>query len=173
MRQKRKQAGFTLIEVIAVLVIIGIMAVGLSMGLVRGVENFIIAGQATQISQQAQVAMARMKKELMDATAIATANATQIAYTAADGTAYSIQNANNEIQLGPADAMHTLMNNINTASTSFAFLQNNGAPWTSANNFNDLAQIRVKIKTNSPSLDFETTINPRATETLNTPRLNN
>lgn len=172
MRPKRKQAGFTLIEVIAVLVIIGIMAVGLSMGLVRGVENFIIAGQATQISQQAQVAMARMKKELMEATAITTANATQIGYTYADGTAYSIQNANNEIQLGPVGATQMLMNNINTASTSFAFLQNNGAPWTSANNFDDLAQIRVKITTNSPSLEFETTINPRQTVTLNAPSLN-
>ena len=79
---RKNQSGFTLIEAIAVLVIVGILAVGLSMGLVKGVQDYIFASEATQLSQKAQVALARIDKELIDVTAIySTTSSTQVDYT--------------------------------------------------------------------------------------------
>jgi prepilin-type N-terminal cleavage/methylation domain-containing protein len=58
--------GFTLIEVIASLLLMGILAAVAGMGIVTGVQGYLLASENTAISQKAQAALGRLTRELQD-----------------------------------------------------------------------------------------------------------
>ena len=62
------QAGFTLIEVVASLLIVGILGAIAGMGLVTGLRGYMQAKENGHLAQKAQIAMARIKRELMEIT---------------------------------------------------------------------------------------------------------
>jgi prepilin-type N-terminal cleavage/methylation domain-containing protein len=192
---KKNQSGFTLIEAIAVLVIVGILAVGLSMGLVKGVQDYIFASEATQLSQKAQVALARIDKELIDVTAVSSISSSQVDYTRPysppscqlpAGCRYRIimqTNPNKIFLVGISPAFSAvLVDNVATYTglgndVFLAFYNYSGTAWNppADNNVNDLAQIMVKLSLtygSNQTLSFNTTINPRQGSNLNAPRLN-
>jgi prepilin-type N-terminal cleavage/methylation domain-containing protein len=192
MLTNKNQSGFTLIEAIAVLVIVGILAVGLSMGLVKGVQDYIFASEATQLSQKAQVALARIDKELIDLMAVSSVSSSQVDYTRpysppscqqSAGCQYRIQLLNNQILLGigPTYSMQVLIDNVAAypaGSNFLAFKNISGADWSlepPGNTVNNLAQIRVILILtygSNQTLTFNTYINPRQGSNLNAPRLN-
>ena len=186
---KNNQLGFTLIEAIAVLVIMGILAVGLSIGLVQGVQNYVFASEATHLSQKAQVALARIDKELIDVTAISAISASQVDYTRPYsppscqrvlGCQFRIQMLNdNKIYLqgiNPAFDQQVLINNV--AAYTLTFNNYAGTAWsieTPDNTVNNLAQISVSLILtygSNQTLNFNTSINPRQGSNLNAPKLN-
>jgi prepilin-type N-terminal cleavage/methylation domain-containing protein len=61
-----KQNGFTLIELIAVLVLVGIMAAIAGFGIVAGVRGYLMGFENAQISQKAQLTMTRLTREIME-----------------------------------------------------------------------------------------------------------
>ena len=144
--------GFSLIEVIAVLVIMGILAVGLSIGLIKGVEQYLFASEATQLSQKAQLAMARIKKELTEAIEISAISGSAITYK--------------RLYSPPAGVFLTFRD--------FSVPE---AAWTveTGNTVNDLAKVQVVLVMtygSSNTIKFEATINPRQGSKLNAPNLN-
>jgi prepilin-type N-terminal cleavage/methylation domain-containing protein len=173
----KKEAGFTLIEMIASLVILGILAIALSSAIMYGVGNLIYTREADQLSQKAQLAMARLDRELVDVRAISSVSANQINYTlSSDGNQYTILMANGQITLQQgANTAWPLVGGIYTNNGDTAFLTYyyaNGSNWSveSNNTINQLSLINVAIalsfqqsgqlKYNMP-LRFNTTINPR------------
>jgi prepilin-type N-terminal cleavage/methylation domain-containing protein len=188
---KNNESGFTLIEAIVVIVLMGILAVGLSLGIVKGVQNYIFARDATQLSQKAQLALARIDKELIDVTAITSISSSQVDYTRpysppscqlSSGCQYRIQMQNNQILLqgiSPAFNQKVLINNVATYSGGDVFLTFNnfaGATWnveTPNNTVNNLAQIRVLLILtygSNQTLRFNTSTNPRQGSKLNAPQ---
>lgn len=172
----KKESGFTLIEVIASLIILGILAIVLSSAIMYGVANLIYARSADQLSQQAQMAMARLDQELVNVQAISNASANQIIYTSSNGQQYTILMAGGQITLQQgAGTAWPLIGGVSTNNGDTAFLTYftaNGSNWSveSNNTINQLSQINVAIalsfqqsgqlKYNTP-LMFNTTINPR------------
>jgi prepilin-type N-terminal cleavage/methylation domain-containing protein len=75
------EKGFTLIEAIVSLLLIGIMAAIAGMGLVKIVEGYVFAKQNAETAQKAQIAIARIVKELGAASAITTAGTDSITST--------------------------------------------------------------------------------------------
>lgn len=189
------QSGFTLIEVIAVLVIMGILAVGLSMGLIKGVEQYLFASEATQLSQKAQLAMARIKKELTEAVYVTYKNDDQIDYTRpysppscqqAAGCQYRIRKAGNQILMegtNPVVASQILIDNVAAlypAGVFLTFEDFTDSSWNveSTTNYtvNNLAKIKVLLFLTYGSgntIQFNSTINPRQGSKLNAPKLTN
>jgi len=187
--------GFSLIEVIAVLVIMGILAVGLSMGLIKGVEQYLFAGEATEISQKAQVAMARIKKELVGIISVDSISGNQIRYTRpysppscqnSNGCTFIIQKSGSSILLtnlqpdGGADSQVLIDNVLDPYAGGDVFLvfkDFNDATWTveSGNTVNDLAKIEVLLVLtygSGSTIRLNSTINPRQSDKLNAPNLN-
>lgn len=180
--RNKHQSGFTLIEVIVVMVILGIVAVGLSGAIIYGAQNFIFARDANELSQKSQLALARMKRELVDITSISTANATTVRYTLATGGEYQIQFSGNAINMqgiNPVIASQPLINGLATGNggqTFLAYKKADGSDWTAADSINDLAQIQIIIvlsfQGTDDNLQFETSINPRQTAVPTVPSLN-
>ena len=78
MKLKLKTAsnsGFTLIEVIVSLVLVGVMAVVAGMGIVSATRAFIFAKDAAEISQKSQLAMNRLTKSITNWTSLTTSPA--------------------------------------------------------------------------------------------------
>jgi len=170
----KNQSGFTLIEVIVVMVIIGIVAVGLSAMIVYVAQNFLFAREADELSQKAQLAMARIKKELEDVKSISTAEENTVIYTLATGGPYQIELSGQAINIAGQPLIEGLASD-NGGHTFLAYKQADGNSWTTSNSINDLAQIQIVFVLDfqgGTNLKFETTINPRRTTVLSVPRLN-
>lgn len=100
-RASRRQSGFTLIEMIMVIVILGIVATVAGQMLAASFYSYLAAEALSEADGQAHVAMARLQRELQHirSTAdLATMGASQISYTAMDGTAVTINQAGTQLQ---------------------------------------------------------------------------
>ena len=78
----KNEQGFTLIETIAVILLVGIISAVLGMAIVQGVKSYVFGRTNVAISQKARLALARMDRELRAITEIddITSNGTCIRY---------------------------------------------------------------------------------------------
>jgi len=79
----RNKKGFTLIELTTAIVIVSILSVMAGMGLVQIANGYAFARKNAVAAEQAQIALARVAKELSAVQTISAATATSIAYTRA------------------------------------------------------------------------------------------
>lgn len=71
-KPEKNEQGFTLIETIAVILLVGIISAVLGMAIVQGVKSYIFGRTNVAVSQKAQLALARMDRELRALTDIDT-----------------------------------------------------------------------------------------------------
>lgn len=76
-----KKSGFTLIEILVSIVLIGILAVILSYAGVHLVDSFIYTKANTATLQKGQIAIARIQKELNNVKTVSASSATSITFT--------------------------------------------------------------------------------------------
>jgi len=174
-----KNNGFSLVELIASLTIAGILAVALMTIVVTALNGFSLTKDAAGISQKANMALARIRIELLNTTEITPgtppADHDYVEYVSSDGDTYKIirDSDNNRITLeSPSISPQTLVDNIASNYDSDVFLaytQSTGADWTS-NEISDLYAITVKLKFTNYDETLETTINPRLNTLRNSPR---
>ncbi len=77
----KSESGFTLIEIIVALVLLAIIVAVAGLGLVKGSQGYIFAQQNSQTVQMAQIAMARIVKELGACNNINSVTANSVNYT--------------------------------------------------------------------------------------------
>jgi len=83
MRRRLNQDGFTLIEIIISLVLVGIIAIFSAMGVSSIVEGFLITRANAETTQKGQLAMARLLREFVCITSVdpVTSSPTSIIFT--------------------------------------------------------------------------------------------
>ena len=102
----QSQRGFTLIEIIVVMIVLGIMALMGSFGLERAMDGYNLAQANSESTQKAQNALDRITIELSHITY----NSGLLRYNITAGTASSITYTAN---FGGADETHTIDQNAN------------------------------------------------------------
>lgn len=75
------QKGFSLIEVIVSILLLGMIAVFAGVGITNLMEGFMLTKMNAETTQKGQVAMTRMVKELMVLNAVTSATANSITFT--------------------------------------------------------------------------------------------
>jgi len=167
------ERGFSLVELIASLVIAGILAVSLMTIVVSAMDGYFFARDTVDISQKAQLALARMRIELLNANAISEATTVKIVFTNEEGT-FELERTGTDITLKQntptAIAAQTLVDGVDT-NPLFSYKKNVGDWDVDSDDFSDLESIEIDLKFTDFSETFETTINPRANRVRVAPRL--
>ena len=81
MKKKQNRCGFTLIEVIASLVIIGIMAIMTSVGINKIFEGYLFTKDNAKTTMRAQVVLTRLMKEFSSIETVANGSKTSLTYS--------------------------------------------------------------------------------------------
>lgn len=172
------ELGFSLLELVASLVIAGILAVALSTIVVTAMDGYIFSQNSADVSQKGQLALARMRSELLNVTAVSTATGSKIVFTNPDGT-YELEKTSGLITLrrtsAPAVTPKTLVDNILVnygTDQLFSYLKvpSTGA-WSAGEDIALLYAIDIIIKFDDNSTVFNTTVNPRANRLRVAPRM--
>ena len=177
----QKDDGFSLVELIASLTLAGILAVALMTIVVTALNGFSLSRDAAEVSQKANMALARIRIELLNATEISTSYPDYVEYVSNDGDNYKINrdSDNNRITLqrtsNPFITAPILVDNISSGYGDDSFLEykdSTDADWTTSQPISSLYTIAVKLKFTNYNKMLKTTINPRLNTLRNSPRFN-
>ena len=167
----KKQAGFTLIEIIVVLIIGGIMMTVAGMAIVTGLKGYFFARDNASITQNAQLAMTRLSRELMELTNVTTAETSRITFSrlglSNSQTIYLDLNYDtikivSGIAASGGDILVDRVNNF-----ALGFYNSSDALWVEGfDDIQDLSYITIALdleRTEGSIISFSTTVNPRNT----------
>ncbi len=185
---KAPAAGFTLIEVVVSLALLGIVGLFAGMGLVSATRAYVFARESVHLTQKAQVALGRITYELRGIREIVYHSANRLDYRSAagdPGTVYRIERdqAAGRIRFsiiqGTKKDAYTLLENLGSYGSGKRFLtyiHENGATWTLAHGLKTLATIKVQLVLGGnqvvglpAQLEVASSINPRNTGVPNAP----
>ncbi len=180
-------AGFTLVEVIASLLLIGIVAVAVSTALVHGMQGFVLTKENTALIQKVQLAMSRLQKELTDLTDLDAAASGNhcIRYRIAGESPYfkAIGLDNGHLELAVSGASDQgcpatgspglpLLDHVGTFTLQYEDIAGNTLA-TPPSDLERLAFIRIQLilnrEDNNPAATFTGCISPRNNGRLNMP----
>ena len=176
--QQGGQRGFSLVELVASLVIAGILAVALTTIVVTAMDGYVLSRDAVDVSQKGQLALARMHNELLHATAISTATSDRIVFSNPNGD-YELERTGSVITLrrtsAPAVVPKILVDRILVnygADQLFAYqkVPGNGA-WSAGEDIALLHAIDITLKFDYNTTIFQTSLNPRANRLRVAPRM--
>ena len=178
--------GFTLIEIIVSLVIVGIMAAVAGMGIVSMVQGYEFARENVVISQKAQLVMARLRCELMNLSDIDSGSSTgsciryKVETESQKYRKIRLNSGNLELNVSSKkdcscssseDTGDVLSDKV--GSFAVEYRDQAGNPLAQPFALSDLRSIHVSFTLDrndgNPGDDFEITINPRNNGNLNAP----
>jgi len=173
------KAGFTLIELIASLVIFALMFTIAGMAIVMAARGYMITKENAHMAQKAQLAMTRMNRELMEITDVIAKDDAQ-SYIIYDliGGRNALAKDNTTIRLFSDIGSQTTLPDMSAGDilvddvAGFALTTNKGGgPWVpGTDNIGDLSTVRIDLvmsRADSGVGDktFTTTVRPRNTKT--------
>jgi len=170
--------GFSLVELIASLAIAGILAAALMTIVTTAMNGFSLSREAAGLTQKANLALARLRVELLNAEDIITAEDNRIIYTV-DGDTHEILRTGNSITLEKTAGAttipaKTLVDNIAAdygTDTFLTYEKQDASAWLTSDDFSELYAIKVKLKFIDYHADLDTMINPRNNRVRNAPLL--
>ncbi|MFP4474901.1 MAG: prepilin-type N-terminal cleavage/methylation domain-containing protein [Desulfatibacillaceae bacterium] len=166
-----RQSGFTLIEVIATMVLVGILASVAAMAVVAGARGYVFAKSNTSITQKSQAASARLSREFKELMDVTTAGANRITFTRLNDanrlvtrTVY-LDGSSNAIRIATgssASGGNALVDNV--SSLDFTYFSG-GSSWTTAQDVQRLSTVRFSFtmtrEDGTGSFTFTNSVTPR------------
>ncbi|MCK9230940.1 MAG: prepilin-type N-terminal cleavage/methylation domain-containing protein [Syntrophales bacterium] len=169
----KNESGFTLIEIIVTLVLVGILAAVAGIGIVSGVKGYLFVRDNTEVAGKAQVALARMSRELIDLrdipNAAANAQVSSIAFHKVwTSTAIGLDGQNILLASGGHTTTPSHRNGdvLIDQVESLSFQYMSGADvWNVGDNINELSHIIVNLTLSGAGegsdFVFNTVVHPR------------
>lgn len=159
------ESGFSLVEMILVLVLLGIMGVGAGFGVSTVVNGFLLSRDSAATAAKGQLALLRLSREFRVITSVTSASASSIQFAALHGDgvtqAYTVAKSGNTITLNDGVNNDVLVDKVNALSLAYYDTYNGAAQttWTSARKI-----IQVTIVLSGPDgvpLSFSSRVTPR------------
>ncbi len=183
----KNNKGFTLLEIIIVLLLVGILSAVAGMGLVTGVKGYLFAKENAPTAQKVVLAISRLSREFQEIYNVTNTynnSSSSLTYEHVDGfrsVALVGGGINKEIKMLDGTTLpnqitgDTLINNVNSFSIAYCkYGQSTNCTWTPSEPASLLARIKVTLVINRAdsgigTLTFTSEINPRNTGTYNVP----
>ena len=163
--------GFTLIEVLVTLILVGILSVFIGTGIVFVSQAYVKATQSSLAALQGDVVMTRLKREFKNMRDVTSKSSTSIRFQR-DANNCTIRKQGQELQLGfvgSSNQFNTLMDNVENFSLNF--LRANGDPWDTGDGFDQLYLVEIDLTLDlSVPVELNSTVNPLYNNTYNGPR---
>ena len=155
-----KQKGFALIELMAVIVLVGIIATFSAFFLRTGFNAYLNTKNTTEGALNAQMALDRISMELRNISDITTTPSnTSVTYQSVELTGTrTLKYVGNEIIISVDATDYRLLDNISSFNLSFATRNIDHNPFTDDN---EVAGIGVEFELNGIGQNFRTNIIPR------------
>jgi len=136
--------GFTLIEVIVSLVLVGIIGAIAGMGLVQISKGFVFSKKTAATAQKGQITISRLVKEFSAITSISSGTATSITFTRDPGVTHTISwaGANNPLLI----ATDILTDNVNSFNLEYYNSYNDPSPSTMYLPSTALIEVTLELK---------------------------
>lgn len=169
----KNESGFTLIEVIVSLILVGIMASVAGMGIVAGIQGYLFAKDNAAVSGKAQLAMSRLNRTFMEVLNITTVGASpaRVTYNRLSGgvsiqeTLYLDTTAHTIKIVGGGNAAggDTLVDHVSSLALTY---QKGATNWVQGtDDFSLLSTVGVTLVLTRPdggsNVTFSTVITPR------------
>ncbi|TFG93741.1 MAG: type II secretion system protein [Syntrophobacterales bacterium] len=147
----KRESGFTLIEVIVALILTGMLAAAAGVGIMRGIDGYILSKETTRLSQKAQLAMERMRREMVQIKTVTTASSSSVGFTIPSGAVpagsrgVGLYGDAVKISVGSTAwaSGDTLVDGV--SSFTLTFLKEDGSSWTTSDDDRDLSTIRIDL----------------------------
>lgn len=159
------QAGFSFVELIAVMVLVGIMAAGAGLGISNIITGFMVSRDSAAIAGKAQLAMLRLSREFRVISSVTAATSTSITFVATHeggiNKTYTVTKAGDTITLNDGTTNDTLVDKVSALTYTY-YDTFNGTAETSWASSRRLIQITIGMNgpDNTP-LSFTTRVTPR------------
>jgi len=161
---KSQESGFTLIEIVVSLVLVGIMAVVAGMGIVSFAKGYVLAKENTHTAQKAQLAMGRLSREMMELLDITAASAAAISFESKSGNrkvgldGATIKIAESATALADGDV---LIDKVDSFNLTY-YQDYPGTSWEQGTDDLDLlTAIRIEFQLSGVGSTFSTMVFPR------------
>ncbi|MBU2547973.1 MAG: hypothetical protein KKB20_06170 [Proteobacteria bacterium] len=163
-----------MIELLLSLILVGMLASLAGVGLISGVQGYILAKDNAHLAQKAALVSTRLGRELMELTEVTSAsNGTSIVYER-DGSYYAVSQVGDEIKIRAGTSLPDAANGDalvdDVAANGFTLIYLKGAQtWVpGTDDLRDLTAIQFVLNLDHPdgdigNLTFTTTVNPRNT----------
>ncbi|NQU03783.1 MAG: hypothetical protein HQ589_06525, partial [Syntrophaceae bacterium] len=161
-----RKSGFTLVEIVASLLLVGFMSVFAGSVIVTFTKGYLFTKENAHMAQKAQLAMSRINRELKELLNVTAASSTAIKIESATGTRNiglddgKIKIAESGTALANGDV---LIDGISVFKLDYWAGK---GPWTQGNDIRWLSAIVIEMivsRSDGGSIDFTTTVHPRNT----------
>ena len=153
--------GFTLIEVIVTLLLVGIMAVVAGLGIVQATKAFIFTKEATILGQKGDLAMSRLRRSIQNQTSIDLTNgnpsATYLAVQRLDKGVYVTESYNFSssdsvlnLTLNSSNPLNAKKLTDSVQTFALSYTHRDGTVWTPAKGIDQLATVNVSTTLTGP-----------------------
>ncbi len=165
------QEGFSFIEMIATLVIMGIIGAGIAMYFVNSVEGFLLARANNEAFQKMALAVERLAREMKYMDAVSSTSANSICYTR-DGTDFCVaMSGSNVVMTRESETAAALIDSVNAFTLDF--YDGDGNAWTTLadQTIDGLSRVVITLTVGvySSSQTISIDINPLFNSTVNSP----